>query len=345
VGMEWTKARKRRLASSLRALKPFDPYHSALCTCGPKLTLNAYTGCGFECFYCYTSSYARGRWGRDSDRWGARADVAANLEQDIGRIAADERLACLRGMPVAVSLSSDPYPATPRVSERVLGLTRGCLARLTAAGFPVLVQTKSDLVVRDLDVLAAGRAVVGLTITTWDVALAREMEPFAPPPAARMAALAEAARSGLAALCRIDPLAPTLNDDRRGIERLAERLAGAGVRQVVSSTLKLRRDSAGRFERFFPRAAAASERLYERVEVSGYRYMTEPERRRRMERVKEIAERHGLAFSCCREGMPDLNTAACDGRGLVLRSGVEGSSPEFGQGGQIGPIGRIGRKR
>ncbi len=312
--MQWTKSDKVHLASRLRALRPFDPYHSPLCTCGPKLTLNVYSGCGFECFYCYTRTYARGRWGRDSETWGPRADVVRDVERDIARIAEDDELAPLRNLPVVIALSSDPYPETPRVSEARLGRTRQCIRLLAEAGFAILVQTKSDLVVRDLDVLPRGRAVVGMTVTTLDTAVAAKMEPYAPAPARRLAALRAAADRGFPTICRIDPLVPGLNDGRAGIEALVKELAAAGVRQVVSSTFKLRRDSAVRFARVFPGAAAAAEPLCESAEVAGYRYMIEPERRRRMELVKAIAESHGLVFSCCREGMPELNSRSCDGQ-------------------------------
>ncbi len=318
--MEWTCEAKKGLASKLRALKPFDPYHSPLCSCAPKLTLNVYTGCGYECLYCYTSTYCRGRWGRNSDAWGPRADVLKNLEHDIDRIGSEPLLAELKSLPVAISLSSDPYPDTARVSEAKLGLTRQCIQMLAHAGWRLLIQTKSDLVERDLDVLPIERTVVGMTITTDDEALALRLEPYAPSPQRRIDALASAARHGFKTLCRIDPLLPGVNDRAEQIEELANRLAGAGVRQVVSSTFKKRRDSAIRFDRVFPEAAASTEHLYERKETSGYLYMIENERRRRMEMVKKIAESHGLAFSCCREGMPGLNAASCDGRHLLYDS-------------------------
>jgi len=317
--MEWTQQAKKKLASRLRALKPFDPYHSPLCTCGPKLTLNVYTGCGFECLYCYTSTYSRGRWGRDSEAWGPRAGVVRNLERDIARIASDDELADLASLPVAISLSSDPYPDTPRVSEADLELTRRCIERLAGARYRLLMQTKSDLIVRDLDVLPRGRTIVGLTVTVLDEALARKLEPYAPPPGRRIAALAAAAERGFKTICRVDPLLPGVNDSPRQLEALIKRLAAAGVHQVVSSTFKKRRDSAARFAsagRGFPDAAASSEHLYERKEISGYRYLIEPERRRRMEAVKAVAESHGMAFACCREGMAGLNAPSCDGQHL-----------------------------
>jgi len=315
--MEWTRTAKKNLASRLRALKPFDPYHSPLCTCGPKLTLNVYTGCGFECLYCYTSTYSRGRWGRDSDAWGPRVDVLRNLERDIARIGADDELRELKRLPVVLSLSSDPYPDTPRVSEAELQLTRRCIQLLAQAGYALLMQTKSDLVTRDLDVLPRGRTVVGITVTTADERLARRLEPYAPAPEKRIAALRAAAERGFPAICRVDPLLPGVNDDPGQVDGLMKRLADVGVNQVVSSTFKKRRDSALRFARQFPDAAAATEHLYEKAEVSGYRYMVEPARRQRMEMVKAIAESHNLLFSCCREGMPELNTCSCDGQHLL----------------------------
>jgi DNA repair photolyase len=315
--MEWTRSSKAKLATRLKALKPFDPYHSPLCTCGPKLTLNVYTGCGFDCLYCYTSTYSRGRWGRDSEAWGPRVNVVAHLERDLARLASDAALAPLRTLPVVLSLSSDPYPDSPRVSEAKLRLTRGCIERLAGAGYALLLQTKSDLVVRDLDLLSPGRAVVGLTLTTLDAGLAARLEPYAPSPERRLAALAEAGRRGVRTLCRIDPLLPGVNDAPESLRALLQRLAWVGVNQVVSSTFKMRRDSAVRFRRAFPEAAALSEPLYETKAQSGYRYLIERERRRRMEQLCALAHEAGLVFSCCREGMPGLNDVPCDGQHLL----------------------------
>ena len=312
AALGWTPPAKRQLAGRLKAIKPFDPYHSPLCTCPPKLTLNVYTGCGMECFYCYTSTYAWGRWGRESDRWGPRKDVPAGVEHDLALLA--EAGAPLSTLPVVVSLSSDPYPDTPRVNEKDLLLTRRCLEMLADAGRAVLVQTKSDMVVRDLDVLSPARDVIGMTITTADAALAARMEPYAPPPERRIAALAEAARRGLRTLCRIDPLVPGVNDAAEPLERLAGLLRDAGVSQIVSSTFKKRWDSARRFEKLFPREAEASAGLYEPSPVQGYNYLSAELRRRMMETLREMAHRHGLAFSCCREGFPELNDCCCDGR-------------------------------
>ena len=225
ISLGWTASAKRKLAGRLKVIKPFDPYHSPLCTCPPKLTLNVYTGCGFECFYCYTSSYAWGRWGRTSDRWGPRKDVLRGLEKDIAALA--DAGPPLTRMPVVLSLSSDPYPDSPLVNEGELRLTRGCLERLTTAGWQVHIQTKSDMILRDLDALDPERALIGLTITTADRRLAARMEPFAPPPERRIDALAEAGRRGFDTICRIDPLVPGVNDAAAPLAELVQRLRDA----------------------------------------------------------------------------------------------------------------------
>jgi len=312
AGLSWTASGKKKLAGKLKVIKPFDPYHGRLCTCPAKLTLNVYTGCGFECFYCYTSSYAWGRWGRESLRWGPRKDLLTGLEKDITALA--EAGPPLDELPVVISLSSDPYPNSPLVKESDLALTRQCLARLTAAGKMILIQTKSDMVLRDLDVLDPARTLIGLTVTTADPALAARMEPFAPPPQRRIGALAEAAGRGFATVCRVDPLVPGLNDRGEDLVRLVALLGDAGVRQVISSTFKKRPDSSRRFEAAFPQQAAASDELYEPGLIQGYRYLKENVRRELMERLRRIVHRHNMAFSCCREGFADLNDAPCDGR-------------------------------
>ncbi len=317
--MDWNAETKRRIDGKLKALKPFDPYNSSLCTCPPKLTLNVYNGCGNECFYCYFSAYARGRWGYHADTWGPRKDIVENLRRDIRLISSgeDELLEPLRGFFVVVSLSSDPYPDAANVKEKDIGVTRECLRELVVGGFKVLLQTKSDLLVRDLDVLDPEATVIGMTITTDDERLAAKIELHAPPPSRRIAALAESARRGFKTICRVDPIIPRLNDDGAALDRLIGKLAGAGVGQVISSTYKKKPDNAARFEERFSRIAAATRGLYETRTTEGYHYMRRRHRVALMEMVADIARRHGLLFSCCREGIKLGTAKICDGRALL----------------------------
>lgn len=310
-------ATREAFAGRLSVLRPFDPWASRLCTCPPKLSLNPYNGCGNECFYCYVSSYSRW-WG--GDRVVPKQDLERKLARDIEKIAMadDPALSKWRGGFVSIANSSDPYPQAPAPNEAELRLTRRCLSMLSESGFRILLVTKSDLVIRDLDILDPARTVIAITVTTDRDDLAARMEPYAPSPLARLAALRECAGQGFATVCRVDPIILGLNDEASDLERLMERLADAGVPHIISSTLKLRLDSARRLQSKFPEIYA---RLWPRYQRSprrdNYWYLPEGDRRGCLEVVSELAQRQGMTFAVCREGLTDLNTALCDGREIT----------------------------
>jgi DNA repair photolyase len=115
---------------------------------------------------------------------------------------------------VWVSGVCDPYQPL----ERRYQLTRRCLEILTRRGWPVVVQTRSPLVVRDVDILSAAKDLeVGLTIPTADDQIRRLFEPKAPPIEARLRALDELHRAGIRTFAMIAPLLP-------GAEVLADQL-------------------------------------------------------------------------------------------------------------------------
>jgi DNA repair photolyase len=252
-----------------------------------------------------------------------KADILQRLRRDLRRIQAgeDEDFRRFAGMWVTVSNSSDPYSQLPAADEAELQLTRRALELLAGAKMPVLIVTKSPLVARDVDLLDASRSALTMTITTLDAGLAARMEPFAPPPADRLAGLRQCAEAGIGVGCRMDPIIPGLNDSEDGWRRLCEALATAGARQVISSTLKLQARSGTRYRDAFPTAATASESLYGPRGKDGYRRMLPEVARSLMSRLKMVVEEHGMRFSVCREGMADLNTAPCDGHGLAERFG------------------------
>jgi DNA repair photolyase len=154
------------------------------------------------------------------------------------------------------------------------------------------------------------------------------MEPYAPSPQRRLSALKEVADRGFATCCRIDPLVPGVNDRRDSLRALAERVRDAGVMQIISSTFKLRWDSARRFAALFPAEAAAAEELYEQKTVQGYRYLRRGIRRQKMQEMRHLVHACGLRFSCCREGFAELNDGPCDARAITPGSPGTCASPE-----------------
>ena len=129
---------------------------------------------------------------------------------------------------------NDPYMPL----ERTVRLTRRALEVIAEFGFPVHVLTKSDLVLRDLDVLEAinrTRAVVSFTITAADDALARQVEPGAPPASARFRAMATLAERGIQTGVMLMPVLPFVEDTPENVSEIITRAKDAGATPVVAA--------------------------------------------------------------------------------------------------------------
>lgn len=177
--------------------------------------LNAYVGCAHRCIYCYAKFMKR--FTGHKEPWGSFVDVKVNAPELLTREVQRKR----KGR-VWISGVCDAYQPL----ERKHRVTRRCLEILVDAGWPVTVQTKSPLVLRDLDVLRRSRdAEVGFTITTADEQVRRIFEPGAPPIAKRVEAVRTLHAAGIRTFLMIAPLLPLA-------EGLPGMLAGA-VDQVL----------------------------------------------------------------------------------------------------------------
>ena len=218
-------------------------------------------------------------------------------------------------MPVSMSNSSDPYPAM----EKKMNITRGTLNLLQRYGFPVLVLTKSELIARDRDILEKIPAVVSITITTLNESLAKKLEPFASLPEMRLRALERLREKDINIAVRIDPLIPGINDSIDELEALIRELAGIGVKQIISSTYKAKADNFLRVAGIFKNQAEKLHKIYyEKNEtIRGIRYAPRELRVKILSNVRKIADKYGIPFSVCREGL-NLNSAlTCDGSHLL----------------------------
>jgi DNA repair photolyase len=171
--------------------------------------LNPYTGCEHACSYCYARFMKR--FTGHKEPWGEFVDAKMNapdlLELEIGRKK--------RGT-VWVSGVCDPYQPV----EAEYGLTRRCLEILVGSTWPVRVQTRSPLVLRDVDILRDAQDLeVGLTVTTADDGVRKLFEPHAPAIGERLRALDALHKAGVRTFAMIAPMLP-------GAEDLAESLAG-----------------------------------------------------------------------------------------------------------------------
>ena len=171
--------------------------------------INPYRGCQHNCSYCYARFMKRFTGHREA--WGQFVDVKINAPDLLRREITKKKLG-----KVWISGVCDPYQ--PLEAKYVL--TRQCLKILAQNNWPAIVQTRSPLVLRDIDILKAGRNFeVGLSVTTADDSIRKLFEPDAPPIKDRIIALDELHKAGIRTYAMIAPMLP-------GAEGLAKILAG-----------------------------------------------------------------------------------------------------------------------
>ena len=282
-------------------LNPFDPWKSPLCTCPPKLSLNPYTGCPHGCLYCYASSYVP-----RFHECRPKAELLKRLWRDVKSV--------LPGTLVSMSNSSDPYPFL----ERDLLLSRGCLQVLKERGLRVQVVTKSDMVARDVDLLAEMDAAVAITITTGKDSVSRRLEPGAPPPAKRLETVRRLTGHGIPVSVRIDPIIPGINDGE--IEDLVLAASSAGACHITTSTYKARPNSLKAICSAFPESKGCLDEMFRRGDRrAGCSYLPEDARMRFIQEVERITLRLGLTFAACREGVRPVAGVQCDGSHIIMQ--------------------------
>ena len=174
-----------------------------------RYVVNPYTGCQHGCSYCYARFMKRVTGHREP--WGEFVDVKVNAPE----LLRNEIRRKSKGR-VWISGVCDPYQPL----EEKYRLTRQCLAILVENEWPVIIQTRSPLVLRDIDIIReAGDIEVGLSITTADDDIRKLFEPPAPPIPDRIQALDELHRAGVRTYAMIAPVLP-------GAEGLAGLLSG-----------------------------------------------------------------------------------------------------------------------
>ena len=183
-------------------------------------SINPYRGCEHGCVYCFarpTHAWLGLSPGLDFEsRLFAKPDAAAILSRELCAKS-------YRPRPIALGTNTDPYQPI----ERRLAVTRQILQVLAEANHPVTIVTKSNLILRDLDILVPmaerklARAMI--SVTTLEKETARKMEPRAPAPHRRLQAIREANLAGLPTGVMAAPMIPAINDME--LERILETAA------------------------------------------------------------------------------------------------------------------------
>ena len=171
--------------------------------------INPYTGCQHACSYCYARFMKRVTGHKEP--WGEFVDVKINAAELL-RVEVNRK----KKGKVWVSGVCDPYQPL----EAHYKLTRQCLEILAQNNWPVVIQTRSPLVIRDIDILKGAPGFeVGFSVTTADDKVRELFEPHAPPIDGRLKALGELHQAGIRTFCMIAPMLP-------GAEGLGELLKG-----------------------------------------------------------------------------------------------------------------------
>lgn len=232
---------------------------------GTQYTANLYRGCQHGCIYCDSRSSCY-----QIENFDGEVQVKVNAIELLRKELAGKRS---KGT-VSLGGMNDPYGPV----ERVYGLTRKALAVLAEFGFPVHVITKSDLVIRDVDLLREiGRtySAVSFTITTADDALARRTEPRAPSPTRRFAAMAELAKQGVYTGVTMHPVLPFLNDTPEGIVEIMQKTKHAGGQYVMPYFgVTLREGNRGHFYRELDERFPMARFRYEKTFGDSYECMS-----------------------------------------------------------------------
>jgi len=225
--------------------------------------INPYRGCEFACKYCYaryTHEFMELREGVDFERKIFVKQHAANLlRQELKKVKPGES--------IAIGTATDPY----QPAERRFEVTRGILEEFARhSGLKVGIVTKSNLVVRDVELLRQiavnNRVFVHLTITTVNTDLARILEPRAPRPDLRLEAVKQLNLAGIDAGVNLAPVLPEITDSPRDLEAVVKAAAEAGATHVFANPLFLKPCSAAVFLPFvqehFPALVESYRRRY-----------------------------------------------------------------------------------
>ena len=226
-------------------------------------SVNPYRGCEHGCIYCFarpSHAFLGLSPGLDFEtRLVARPEAAEVLGRELS--------ACsYRPAVLALGTNTDPYQPI----ERDRGIMRAILEVLRDFRHPVAIVTKGALIERDRDILADmasdGLVAVGISVTTLDPELARSMEPRAPAPSRRLAAVRRLSQAGVPVRVMASPMIPALTDHE--LERILEAAREAGATAASMITLRLPREVAPLFrdwlaERVPGRAAHVMARIRE----------------------------------------------------------------------------------
>ena len=254
--------------------------------------INPYRGCEFACKYCYaryTHEFMEMRDGLSFEhKIYVKKHAAWLLRQELKQVRA--------GQSIAIGTATDPY----QPAERKFGITRAVMEEFARhEGLSLGLVTKSDLIVRDLDLLrtiaAKNRLRIHITVTTTDANLARILEPRAPRPDLRFSAVKKLIAAGISTSVNCAPILPGITDSPKELESVVRASAAAGALSVAAIPLFLKPCSAKVFMPFLEEQFPHLIPLYQ-ARYKDRAFLPEDYQKRISTLVTRLCRKHGVGL-------------------------------------------------
>jgi DNA repair photolyase len=257
-----------------------------------RLVANAYVGCIHDCVYCYAKWYSRK--GQVTAKINADKILRKELEKRIEKNKPRE--------PVCFGSISDPYQPIEKKYE----ITRRMLEVCDVLSYPSFIVTKSDMVVRDIDILKSlakrNLIAVNLTITPIEDATLRKLEPIAPDNVKRLKAMNVLTKAGVPCSIYLSPIFPFLS--KKLLDFYLKKASENGVKCCSAIFLKIRPIVWKNVKAFLqnndPSLISEYEELYFKhgdEDLSHYKLPEYTYRRRTMEEIAKTCEKYNLKFT------------------------------------------------
>ena len=253
---------------------------------GNDLGMNIYRGCTHGCIYCDSRSLCYQFTHPFED-----VEVKINAPELLEKALQSKRRKCM----IATGSMSDPYMHC----EKDLRLTRRCLEIIYRHGFGAAVQTKSDLILDDIDLLEKinndTKCVVQMTLTTWDEDLCRIVEPNVCTTARRIEVLEQMQKRGIPTVVWLTPILPFINDTEENITAILNECVRVGVKGIICFDMGLTLRDGDReyyyaaLDRHFP----GMKERYIRAYGNSYE-VPSPDSRRLMGIFRKICRENGI---------------------------------------------------
>lgn len=248
--------------------------------------MNIYRGCSHGCIYCDSRSRCYGFTHAFED-----IEVKENAPELLEAALRSKRKKCMIG----TGSMCDPYLHI----EEELRLTRRCLELIDRCGFGVAVQTKSARILRDMDLLTSinekAKAVVQMTLTTYDEALCKLIEPNVSSTKERYEALLAFKKASIPTVVWLSPILPFINDTEENLRGILSYCADAGVRGIIcfGMGVTLRDGDREYFYDALDRHFPGLKQKYVKTFGNAYE-IASPENDRLMAVFHETCERYGI---------------------------------------------------